>query len=228
MGLSVWGSPNWFVSGTDLTGSRCGGGHREGTRCARCVFLCQGEAGTHTAHLGAHPHTQRSHAHIRSDPLTHTPSHMCPNTVAHTPSDTTPLTYSDRLLHAQMPSRLHTQCSHTLSNTHTPEHHHTHMLVCFTLTRGHFMHKHDHPRSSATTPTLAFAHVHTHPLTCTQELPQSHPLHSLVPVEAPAHPRYSHSHTQAPSHSEIHCLLHTDTENGHTTHRPPPSPPVST
>lgn len=161
MGLSVWGSPNWFVSGTDLTGSRCGGGHREGTRCARCVCLCQGEAGTHTAHLGAHPHTQRSHAYIRSDPLTHTPSHMCPNTVAHTSSDTTPLTYSDRLLHTQMPSRLHTQCSHTPSNTHTPEHHHTHMLVCFTFTRGHFMHKHDHPRSSATTHTSICTRAHT-------------------------------------------------------------------
>lgn len=112
MGLSVRGSPNWFVSGTGTTGrgcGRCGSGQREGSRCAP-VSLCHTRPALcfrtcpvtpthkhHHAHAGAH-HAPRLHtapaqtppsrgtAPARSHSKPATPTHKC---ASHSHPDTT-------------------------------------------------------------------------------------------------------------------------------------------
>lgn len=181
------------------------------------MCLCRGE-------VGSLAQPAFSHSHI--DPLTRTHSQVHPNTIAH--SGILP----DTLSHAQMPPHIHTQCSHahTLKQdcTHTPDHHHTRMPVFHTFTHGHFT-----PHSNM----ITLKYYHTHTLMCEHTIdlhlgspplmPTQVPLHFLIPSGAPTCLQYSHSYTLKLIHTLTHCLLHPDTENEHTTHTPPPNPPVS-
>lgn len=131
--------------------------------CA-CVM---GKVGTHTAHLGAHVHTQ-THTHcdsLSTRARAHTLSHVCPISVACTLSDTAQLTRSDMLrchpaytlsgltypqteFHSHAWTQPHTpvfsrlEHDHALKRYHTLTSLHSHASVFHTLTCGHFTHKH--------------------------------------------------------------------------------------
>lgn len=167
MGLSVWGSPNWFVSGMDLMGSGCGRGHGGGDQvCTICVLVSWGRWALtqHTWGLMFTPrptHTVTHLAHVR----VHTLSHVCPISVACTLSDTAQLTRSDMLrchpaytlsgltypqteFHSHAWTQPHTpvfsrlEHDHALKRYHTLTSLHSHASVFHTLTCGHFTHKH--------------------------------------------------------------------------------------